>query len=170
MLVNVSVKVPPVSGTELLLVTVNVIVDVPSALIIVGENALVIRGKLSAVNVALTPLASTAPDAGSPEIRAALFRYAPWAPAVTSTRIVQLVTPDVNPAAALTVMVPPAAGAVKNAGLLTNAPPAGQLLRRFGVAATTKPEGKVSIKERPVWAGLPVLLVNVKVSVVVVAA
>ena len=89
---------------------------------------------------------------------------------MTSTRTVQLATPDDNPAAALTVIVPPAAGAVKNAGLLTSAPPAGQLLRRFGVVATTTPDGNVSMNERPVCAGLPALFVNVKVSVLVVPA
>ena len=74
MLVSVSVKVPPVSGTELLLVTVNVMVDAPPALMVDGENALVMMGKLRTVKVALTPLASTTPDAGNPEIRTALLR------------------------------------------------------------------------------------------------
>ncbi len=119
MLVSVSVNVPLVSATELLLVIVNVIVDVPPALMLAGENALLINGKLKAVNVAFTPLASIAPEAGSPDRRAALLRYAPWAAAVTSTLIVQVATPADMPAAALTVTVPPPAGAVRNAGLLT---------------------------------------------------
>lgn len=164
-MVSVSVKVPPVRATELLLVMVNVIVDVPSAVIVAGENALLISGRLSVVSDAFTPLASIAPDAGSPEIRAALLRYAPCVAAVTSTLMVQLATPALMPAPALTVTVLPAAGAVRNTGLLTCAPPAGQLLFKFGVAATTTPAGSESINERPVCAGLPAPLVRLNVSV-----
>ena len=61
-------------ATALLFVTVKVIVEVLLALITAGVNALLIRGKLKVVKVALTPLALTAPDAGKPEIRAALLR------------------------------------------------------------------------------------------------
>ena len=156
---------PLVSATELLLVIVNVIVDVPPALMVAGENALLINGKLSAVKVALTPLASIAPEAGSPEIRAALLRYAPCAAAVISTLMVQIVKPADMPAAALAVTVPPPAGAVRNAGLLTWPPPAGQLLFKLGTAAITTPDGNESINDKPVWAGLPGPLFRLNVSV-----
>lgn len=43
-LVSVSVKLATVRATELALVNVKVIVDVPPALIVVGENALAIVG------------------------------------------------------------------------------------------------------------------------------
>ena len=53
-----SVKLPPVSGTVLLLVMVNCIIDVPSAVIVPGVKDLVVIGTLNTVKLAFTPLAS----------------------------------------------------------------------------------------------------------------
>src|SRR5471030_882620 len=68
-------------------------------------------------------------------------------------------------AAPVTVIVPLPATAAAKAGLLTNAPPAGQLLWMFGVAATITLAGSVSVKLMPACDGLPAPLVIVKVRV-----
>lgn len=72
---SVSVKLPPVRGTVLLLVIVNCIVDVPSAVIVPGVKALVVIGRLSAVKLALTALVSRLADA--PDTRDGSFTKVP---------------------------------------------------------------------------------------------
>ena len=81
---------------------------------------------------------------------------------VTLTRISQVATAAFI-AALVTVITPP--GAVRNAGLFTSAPPAGQFDWKFGVPATARPAGSVSVKASPACAGLPAPLVSVKTSV-----
>jgi len=82
---------------------------------------------------------------------------------VTLTLIVQVAPALID--APLTVTVPPPAAEVTNAGPATCAPPAGQLLVTPGVAATIRPNGKVSVKASPARAVLPVpVFAIVKVS------
>jgi hypothetical protein len=72
-----------------------------------------------------------------------------------------------TPAAVTATVLVPAAAPTK-AGAATCAPPAGQLLVTPGVAATTRPDGNVSVKLKPVRAELPVpvlLMVNVSTAV-----
>jgi hypothetical protein len=85
---------------------------------------------------------------------------------VTSTRTAQFATPLVIGAPA-TVMtpVPAVAVTVMPPGNAPKAPPAGQLVCTFGVAATTRFVASVSVKPSPACAGLPAALVIVKVSV-----
>src|SRR5471032_3323969 len=83
---------------------------------------------------------------------------------VTSTRTAQEARAAFI-AAPVTVMVPLPATAAANAGLFTKAPPTGQLLWMFGVAATRTLAGSESVKLMPASDGLPAPLVMVKVSV-----
>src|SRR5450755_4499314 len=83
---------------------------------------------------------------------------------VTSTRTAHEATAAFI-AAPVTVMVPLPATAAAKAGLFTKAPPTGQLLWMFGVAATTTLAGSVSVKLMPACDGLAAPLVMVKVRV-----
>ncbi len=83
---------------------------------------------------------------------------------VTSTRTWHEATALVIAAPVTTMELAPAA-AITKAGLPASAPPAGQLLCTFGVAATSTLAGRLSVKPMPDCAGLPAPLVRVKVKV-----
>ena len=125
-----------------------------------APNALVRMGSACTTSWAFTPAVVTL---AAPEMFAAfVLLYVPAVAEVTFTRISQLATPAFI-AAPVTVMDP---GAVDTkAGLLSNAPPAGQFDCTFGAPATVTPAGNVSTKLIPDWAGLVPPLVTVKTSV-----
>ncbi len=162
---NPSLKVSAVrAGEPAGLVTVKVSVETWPTPIVAGAKALVSAGTPCTLTLdAVTALVMRA----VPAMFAAALVYGPPTTLLTaSTRTWQEATPTVT-ARPVTVMVELAAAAVTNAGLLANAPPAGQLLCTLGVAATTTFAGRLSVKLIAVWAGLPAPLVTVKVSVVV---
>src|SRR5262245_45853115 len=84
--------------------------------------------------------------------------------AVTSTRTWQLATAAVIVAPETTTLEAPAAAVTVKPGA-AKAPPAGQLVWMFGVAATRTLPGRLSVKPMPACAGLVPELVIVKVSV-----
>src|SRR5450432_1412144 len=144
------------------LVTVKVRVDVCPTPIVAGTNALVSAGWLCTVRPLEVTLLVTC--AVAPILAAVLLYGPPTTFEVTSTRTWHEAT-ALFIAAPVTVMVPLPATAAAKAGLLTNAPPTGQLLWMLGVAATTTLAGSESVKLMPDCAGLPAPLVMVKVRV-----
>src|SRR5450432_2382060 len=158
-----SLKVSAVrAGDPAGLVTVKVSVLVCPTPIVAGTNALVSAGWLCTVRpleVTLLVMRAVA------LILATVLLYGPPITLeVTSTRTAQEAT-ALFIAAPVMVMVPLLATAAAKAGLLTKAPPTGQLLWMFGVAATTTLAGSESVKLMPLCAGLPAPLVSVKVKV-----
>src|SRR5476649_1273069 len=144
------------------LVTVKVRVEVCPTPIVAGANALVSAGWLCTVRpLEVTELVTCA----SALMFATVLLYGPPITLeVTSTRTAHDAT-ALFIAAPVTVIVPLPATAAANAGLLTKAPPTGQLLWMFGVAATITLAGSESVKLMPASDGLPAPLVMVKVSV-----
>ena len=149
-----SLTATPLCATVLAagLVMVMVRVEVPFAGMLAGANALVMVGADTTVKVAeavvlVTPLLEVT-------VLVVLFLL-PAVLAVTSTLTAQLLLTGMDPP--LRLIEPAPAFAVK-------VPP--QVLPVFGMAATTTPEGKVSLTATPASArGLAAGLVMVKVSV-----
>jgi len=141
-------------------------VDVPSAEIVPGVNALVVIGTLNTVKLAFTPLASTFVVA--PVTRDGSFPYVPCVADTTFTLIWQEATPAFIDAL-VTAMAVVGATVTVNAGA-ANPAPAGQFVVTPGVPATVNPIGSVSVKLMPVTAGDPPPLVirNVKTLLVAV--
>src|SRR5450631_37774 len=137
-------------------VTVNVRVEVWPTPTVVGANALASDGTGCTVSdEGVTLLVTRA----VPPMLAALFVYGPPTTLeVTSTVITHEACAALMEAAA-TVIVPLAATAA------TAPVPDGHVVVTFGTAATTTFAGNVSVKLMPACAGLPALLVSVKVSV-----
>src|SRR5258706_2471608 len=160
---NASLKVSAErAGDPAGLETVNVSVLVWPTPTVAGANALVSAGRLCTVRPLTVTLLVIR---GRPLMLAAVLLYGPPGVLLTvSTRTWQEATPPLIDAP-LTVTVPLPATAVTKAGPPAKAPPAGQLLCTFGVAATTTLTGSVSVKLMPDCAGLPAPLVIVKVSV-----
>src|SRR5450432_1536770 len=160
---NASLKVSAVrAGEPAGLVTVKVRVEVCPTPMVAGANALVSAGSLCTVRPELVTLLVMC--AAPPMLAAVLLYGPPITLEVTSTRTWHEATAAFI-AAPVTVIVPLPATAAAKAGLLTNAPPTGQLLWMFGVAATNTLPGSESVKLMPDCAGLPALLESVKVSV-----
>src|SRR5476649_2459010 len=160
---NTSLKVSDVrAGDPAGFATVKVRVEVCPTPMVEGANALVSAGWLCTVrpdDVTLLVMRARA------LILAAVLLYGPPITfEVTSTRTAHEATAAFI-AAPVTVMVPLPATAAANAGLLTKAPPTGQLLWIFGVAATITLAGSVSVKLMPACDGFPAPLVIVKVRV-----
>ncbi len=153
---SVSVKLMPVcAGLPAALVMVKVSVDVPFTLIVVGANALLSEACPTVRVWLVTPLVRTPPTV----TWAAPFTKAPEAGLTTSTVTVQVELP----AAAFTPPPPTVKVPVPAVAVMAGAPP--QLFTTFGVAAITTLPGSVSLKVRPVRAGVAAGLVMVKVSV-----
>src|SRR5476649_1410757 len=144
------------------LVTVKVRVEVCPTPIVAGTNALVSAGWLCTVR----PLDVTefVTCASALMFTAVLLYGPPITLEVTSTRTAQEATAAFI-AAPVTVIVPLPATAAAKTGLFAKAPPTGQLLWMFGVAATNTFPGSESVKLMPDCAGLPAPLVIVKVRV-----
>src|SRR5450432_3412159 len=160
---STSLKVSAVrAGEPAGFATVNVRVDVCPTPTLAGANALVSAGRLCTVRPELVTLLVM--RAVALMFAAVLLYGPPITFDVTSTRTAQDATAAFI-AAPVTVMVPLPATAAANAGLFTKAPPTGQLLWMFGVAATITLAGNESVKLMPLSAGLPAPLVMVKVSV-----
>src|SRR5258706_15216802 len=161
--VSASLKVSPVRAADSAgLVTVKVSVLTWPTPMVVGANALSSEGWLCTVSeLAVTLLVMRA---GEAMLALVLVYGPPTTLEVTSTRTWHEATVTFIAAAVTTIELPPAA-AVTKAGLLARAPPAGQLLCTFGVAATSTLAGRLSVKPMPDCAGLPAPLVIWKVSV-----
>lgn len=152
---SVSVNPTPVKVTALVpgFVMVKVSVEVAPAAIEVGLNAFAMDG-----------CAITVIDA---------FAFTPAPPLVEVMGTVLFFTPAVEPVT-LTETVQLAPGASVAVAKLTTDPPGVaegvplQVLFRLGVAATTKPAGKVSVKVTPVSVRLLLELLSVKVNEVLV--
>src|SRR5690242_645628 len=144
---SASLKVRPVrAGEPAGFVRVNVSVEARPTPAVAGENALVSAGRLCTVR----PLEVTAfVMRAVPLMLAAVLLYGPpLTDEVTSTFTWHEATAPLI-ARPVTAMVELAAAAVTNAGLFASAPPAGQLLCTFGVAATTTLAGRLSVKLMP---------------------
>src|SRR5450631_2625149 len=153
---NVSVKLmPDCAGLPAPFVMVNVRVDVPPWLIVVGANALLSEACTTVSVWLVTPLVSTPPTV----MLAAPLVYTAAALLVTSTLTVQVLAPT----AAFTPVPPMVKVPVPAVAVMVGAPP--QLFTTFGTAAITTPAGSASLKVRFARAGEPTGLVMVKVSV-----
>src|SRR5215471_7986876 len=152
---SVSLKATPVRSPlagvpglfGLLMVKVNVVV--PFSAMLPAPNALVIEGGATTVTAALAVL--LAPP--SVELTCTLLFLSPAVVPCTSTETAHDALAATVPPDKLAAPEPPVAVAV---------PP--QVLFKFGVEATTKPAGRVSVKLSPVSAtllfGLVMLIVN----------
>src|SRR5258708_5101666 len=149
--VNASLKVRPVlAGDPAGLVMVKLSVEGCPTPTVVGANALSSDGWLCTVSeLAVTLLVMRA---GEAMLALVLVYGPPTTLEVTSTRTWHEATVTFIAAAVTTIELPPAA-AVTKAGLLARAPPAGQLLCTFGVAATSTLAGRLSVKPMPDAAG-----------------
>ncbi len=154
---STSLNVRPVRAIDPFgLVMVKVSVEAWPTPIVAGPNAFVSAGTGRTVRPELvTPLAMPA----RPVMLAAVLLYGPPITLeVTSTVMTHEACAAASDAPA-TAMLPDPAAAV------TAPVPDGHVVVMFGTAATTTFAGSVSVKLMPVWAGLPALLVSVKVSV-----
>jgi hypothetical protein len=151
---NASVKATPVSAVpafEFVIVKVSVLT--PPTAIGLGENALAILGAASTVKVSV-PVFPVPPlvEATLPVV----LSLAPLVVAVTLTVTVHVPLAAMVPAEKLTDVFP-------IAGAKVGAPQ--PVVETFGVVATSRPAGKVSVKATPVSAVPALGLVIVKVKV-----
>ncbi len=154
---STSLKVRPVrAGEPAGLLIVKVSVDVRPTPIVAGLNALVSDGTGCTVRPEVVTALVTC--AVAVMLAAALLYGPPATLDVTFTAIVHKAWAAESDAP-VTVMVPLPPAAV------TTPTPDGQLVVMVGAAATTTFAGSVSVKLMPACAGLPALLVIVKVSV-----
>jgi hypothetical protein len=150
---NVSLKATPVRSPLLGvpglfgLLIVNVIVLVPFRGMLVGLNAFAIVGGATTVTVALAPV--LAPP--SVELTTTLLSLSPAVVPCTLTETAHDALEATVPPDRLTELEPPVA-----------VPP--HVLFRFGVEATTRPAGRLSVKDSPVsdtvLFGFVMLMVN----------
>ena len=153
---SVSVKLmPDCAGLPAPFVTVNVSVETPFTLIVVGAKALLSEACTNVTVWLVTPFPSTPPTETLP----APLVYAFAAALVTSTVTVQLDAP----AAAFTPLPPTMKVPMPAVAVIVGAAP--QPFTTFGTAAITSPTGKVSVKVSAVRAGAPAGFAMLKVSV-----
>src|SRR5579859_363626 len=159
---KVSVKATPVSATVLVagLVMVRVSVVVPFRGIDVGLKALAIDGGATTVRTAVLLVVPVPPSVEV--IAPVVLLWLPAAVPVTSTEKVQ-----VDPTAGDAVRVPPERVMVPLPAVAVIVP-APQEPVMLGVAATTTPAGRLSVKATPLSALAVFGLVMVKLSVLFV--
>src|SRR5215471_18056454 len=152
---SVSLKATPVRSAAAVvfgLLMVKVSVEVPFNGMLVGLNALLIVGGATTVIEAFEVL----PVPALVEVACTLLFLTPAVVPWTSTETVQLAPGARLTPVRLTDEEPPTPVAV---------PP--QVLVRFGVEATTRPAGKLSVKATPFSVKLTLVLLMVKVRLVV---
>src|SRR5882672_5630427 len=154
---NVSVKVSPVrAGDPAGLAMVKVSVDVCPTPTVVGAKALVSAGRACTVSPELVTLLVMCAVA---LMLALVLLYGP----PTTFEVTSTVT--MHEACAALIVAPVIVMVPLPPAAVTTPVPDGQVVVTFGAAATSTLAGSVSVKLMPDCAGLPALLLNVKVSV-----